>query len=123
MQCDDIAVVLPRVLDGTSRIEHRVVQHVETCLRCQAELARYRRMLRLLGQLRSEHPGVPPDAVGGVLLALHERAGKGSLRSALIRRRLVLVGGLTVATLAAAGGTAALALSRSRAAHSTRAAC
>lgn len=37
-----------------------LAEHVSTCLRCQAELARYRRMLRTIATLR--RPGPPPDS-------------------------------------------------------------
>ncbi|HUO48164.1 MAG TPA: hypothetical protein VMU09_04950 [Acidimicrobiales bacterium] len=58
--------------------DRHAVRHVQTCLRCQAELARYRRMQRLLGHLRAEHPPLPPGAVGSALAAIEERAARRS---------------------------------------------
>ena len=39
MQCEEIAELLPQVVDGLETADHRVVRHVESCLRCQAEIA------------------------------------------------------------------------------------
>jgi anti-sigma factor RsiW len=120
MRCDRVADALPAVLDGSSPVERRVVAHVETCLRCQAELARYRRMLRLLHQLRAQRPTPPAGAVSGVLAALEERAGKGLVRSTLTGRRVAVVGGVVVCVSVAAAMTA-LSLGRNRAKGAARA--
>ena len=45
-QCDEIAVLLPDAVDSAEPVALPVRRHIESCLRCQAELARYRRMLR-----------------------------------------------------------------------------
>jgi len=107
VQCDAVAEALPRLLEGSGRAERQLVRHVETCLRCQAELARYRRMQRLLGRLRAQHPPLPPNALGSVLAAAEERAGQEAVRAALRGRRLVLA-------------AAALLASRGRAARAAR---
>ena len=66
-QCDEIAVLLPDAVDAAEPVALPVRRHIESCLRCQAELARYRRMLRGLQLLRTQYfeptPGVlAPDA-------------------------------------------------------------
>ena len=81
MRCDEVAEALPRLLEGPNRADRHVVRHVESCLRCQAELARYRRMLRLLGQLRAQHPPLPPGALGSVAGG-HRGAGRAGGRCA-----------------------------------------
>ena len=43
---DNIARILPDAVDGGVAVEDSVQRHIDTCLRCQAELARYRKMLR-----------------------------------------------------------------------------
>src|SRR5208283_4245360 len=53
--------------DGVSPADEAVVRHVGSCLRCQCELARYRKLLRLLNQLRSYRVEPPPGAVTDVL--------------------------------------------------------
>lgn len=117
MRCDDVATALPGVLDRSSRADRRVVRHVETCLRCQAELARYRRLLRLLHQLRDQRPPLPPGAVGDVLAALDERAGKELVRSAMAGRRFAVVGGVAAVAVATAVATVAVVAGRTRAAR------
>ena len=49
MRCEDVALLLPAAVDSNEPVELPVQRHIEGCLRCQAELARYRRMLRGLG--------------------------------------------------------------------------
>ena len=46
MRCDDVARLLPAAVEQGAAVELSVQRHIESCLRCQAELARYRRMLR-----------------------------------------------------------------------------
>jgi hypothetical protein len=53
-----------------------MAEHLHGCLRCQAELAGYRHLLRVLRSLREESVPFPsPDLVGDVLRALQERVG------------------------------------------------
>ena len=40
--CEDIADSLPQAVDGTDGLKAAHRAHVETCLRCQAELVQYR---------------------------------------------------------------------------------
>ena len=69
-----MAIALPSILDGGSAAGEMVVEHVGECLRCQAELAKYRKLLRLLNQLRSSRVEPPPGTVDDVLGA--DRAGR-----------------------------------------------
>jgi hypothetical protein len=117
--CDEVAEALPCLLDGTQRADRSVVRHVGSCLRCQAEMAKYRGMLRLLEQLRAQHPPLPPGALGSVLAAIEERAGQEVARSALLGRRAALV---SAGALAAMGTAAAVALvaARGRSARAAR---
>ena len=46
MRCDDVARILPEAVESGAAVELSVQRHIESCLRCQAELARYRRLLR-----------------------------------------------------------------------------
>ena len=50
MRCDEVTMLLPALVDGEP-VEVEVERHVQSCLRCQAELARYRRNDRLLDGL------------------------------------------------------------------------
>ncbi|MGA3217435.1 MAG: hypothetical protein ABSD97_17325 [Acidimicrobiales bacterium] len=89
VSCADVALALPGILDGDSSADEVVVEHVGRCLRCQAELAKYRKLLRLLNQLRATRVETPPGAVADVLGALEEAAQRSVIRSALSGRRLV----------------------------------
>lgn len=108
MRCEEVADRLPQILDGIETADPKVVRHAETCLRCQAELVQYRRLLRLLRQLRSISPEPPPGAVADVFAALEEAAERGAIRSALSGRGVAYLGGLAVAA-GAAGAVVALA--------------
>ncbi len=101
MRCEQVVDLLPQIMEGNEPADRRVVSHVESCLRCQAELARYRRMLKLLRQLRVEGPEPPPGVVGDILVAVEEAAERGAIRSVLTGRRMAYVGGLAVAAGAA----------------------
>jgi len=92
VSCAEVALALPSILDGASAAEEVVVEHVGTCLRCQCELARYRKLLRLLNQLRAHRVEPPPGAVADVLLALEDAAQRRVIRSMLTGRRLAYAG-------------------------------
>jgi anti-sigma factor RsiW len=92
VSCAEVALVLPSILDGVSSADEIVVRHVGSCLRCQSELARYRKLLRLLNQLRSYRVEPPPGAVADVLGALEAAAQRRVVRSVLGGRRLACVG-------------------------------
>jgi len=111
--CEELSEVLPGVAAGEVVLPHPSRAHVEQCLRCQAELVRYRRVLRTMRSLRHEvlepAPGLLPD----LLAALEEAGERHAVRSLLNRHRAAYVGGLAAATAAGAAG-AILIASRSR---------
>src|SRR5690606_26911416 len=74
--------------------------HVGRCLRCQAELAGYRRLVRGLGRL-SVTTIDPGPVVLGAILANLDSAGHGGGWSG---RRIAYLGGLAAATAGAAAG-------------------
>lgn len=112
--CEEVRESLPSILDRDAAATSALVGHVEYCLACQAELARYRRLMRLLHQLRTTEPAVPPGVVSDVLSSLEAAANRRAIRSALTGRRLAY-GGAVVAAGAVATGLVALALGRTRA--------
>jgi hypothetical protein len=109
MRCEAVAETLPSILEGDTRGDPRAVRHVEACLRCQAELAQYRRLLRTLRRLRSELPEPPAGLVAAVLAHVETSAERHALRSALLRRRAAYATALAVAAGAAGAGAAVLA--------------
>ncbi len=60
MLCEEVTALLPGMVDGDLDADDHAVRHIETCLRCQAELARYRRLLRTLALLRRGTRSRPP---------------------------------------------------------------
>src|SRR5215467_4698941 len=109
MRCDEVAALLPALVDGDSR-NLAVERHVESCLRCQAELARYRRLLRALHQLRTRYIEPTPGLLGDTLALIEEAAERGAMRSMLSGRRLAYAGAIGGTAVA----TAALLIARSR---------
>ncbi|MCU1430119.1 MAG: hypothetical protein JWL83_4119 [Actinomycetia bacterium] len=113
MRCDEVAAMLPMLVDDASTPPNLAVEHhVESCLRCQAELARYRRLLRTLHQLRTRFIEPTPGLLGETLAAIEEAAERRAVRSILSGRRLAYagaIGGTAVATAATA-----LLIARSR---------
>jgi anti-sigma factor RsiW len=112
VQCEDVARLLPATVEGTP-VDLAAQIHIESCLRCQAELARYRRMLRALQQLRTRYLEPSPSLLAQTLAALEEAGERHAVRSLLSGRRLAYAGAIGGAV--AAGATAAaVLLARSR---------
>ena len=112
MRCDEVTALLPALVDGEA-VGFEAERHVETCLRCQAELARYRRLLRTLSMLRTRYAEPTPGLLGETLAALTDAAEEGARRTLLSGRRLAYAGA-AAGTAVAAGATAALLIARSR---------
>jgi len=114
LTCRDVSDLLPAILDGEARSDLRVTGHVEGCIACQAELARYRRVVRLLHQLRAYRIDPPDGTVGDVIAALEQVAERRMVRFALRGRRLAYAGALLAAPTAAALGLSVARRSRLR---------
>lgn len=102
--CDQVAGALPGIVDGLEVAEIEVQRHVGACIRCQAELVQYRKLLRTLHQLRTEllepAPGLLPDVLAAIGAAGERRA----IHHLLNGRRVAYVGGIAAATAAGAAG-------------------
>ena len=102
--CDQVADLLPAIVDGLEVADLDVQRHVAACLRCQAELVQYRKLLRHLHQLRAEvlepAPGMLPDILAAIGAAGERRA----IHHLLNGRRVAYVGGIAAATAAGAAG-------------------
>lgn len=107
--CRAVAESLPRIVDGGEVADLAVQRHVAGCLRCQAELAQYRKLLRTLHQLRTEvlqpAPGLLPD----ILASLEAASERQAMHFLLTGRRGAYMGGIAVATAAGAAGAIVLA--------------
>lgn len=110
MQCDEIADLLAEVADGGVIHDRAARRHVERCLKCQAELVQYRKLLRALHHLRTEVLVPAPGLLSEVLASLEAAGERQAIRSMLSGRRLAYAGGIAAA--AAAAGTGAILLAR-----------
>lgn len=109
LTCEEVAAALPAIVDGNERADRRVQHHVATCLRCQAELVHYRRLLRALRMLRTEYLEPAPGLLSAILANIEEAGERGAIRSLLSGRRAAYISGVAVAaTAAGAAGTIVL---------------
>jgi hypothetical protein len=111
--CRQAADELPRVAAGEVELEGDMSRHVGECLRCQAELAAYRRILRHLRALRHDEVAPPPGTLSAVLDAL---AAAGSDSDPVTSRvlRVAYVGGITAVTAAAGAAGVLVWMNRRR---------
>lgn len=112
MRYEDVADLIPGLVDGTVVVDERIQAFIESDLRCQAELARYRKLLRGLGALRTMYLEPAPGGLAQTLNALAAEGERKVARSILSGRRALVagaaIGGAAVAT------TAAVVAARSR---------
>jgi hypothetical protein len=104
VSCDDVADALPGIVDGLEVAEIEVQRHVAACLRCQAELVQYRKVLRMLHELRTEVLEPTPGLVPDILAALEAAGERRAIHHLLNGRRVAYVGGIAAATAAGAAG-------------------
>jgi hypothetical protein len=100
--------LLAGAVDGSSVLDRRSAQHVESCLRCQAEVAQYRRLLRSLRQLRDDPVLVPGDLAALIVARLD-----GMTAGSPWARRAAYAGAVA-ATAAGAAGAIVLVATRNR---------
>ena len=84
--CEQLAAVVAEATDGRP-LDPELAAHAESCLACQAALARHRRLLRLLGELRSDEVAMPPSLLTDVLDAVGRAAARSAVRAARSRHR------------------------------------
>jgi hypothetical protein len=104
MRCEELADDLAAAADGSvllGRIERR---HVERCLRCQAEVVQYRKLLRAMRTMRTEVLEPAPGLLSDILANLEAAGERRAIRSILAGHRAAYLGGLAAATAAGAAG-------------------
>lgn len=89
-------------------------RHVETCLRCQADVVQYRKLFRALRSLRTEILQPAPGLVPEILANLEQAGERHAIRAVLHGRRAAYLGGLAAATAAGAAGAVVLASRNNR---------
>jgi len=114
VSCASVAAALPGIVDGVEVADLELRRHVETCLRCQAELAQYRRVLRTLHTLRTELLEPSPELLPGILMALEAAGERRAMSFLLTGRRAAYLGGIAAATAAGAAGALVIAGRRHR---------
>ncbi len=120
VRCEDVADALPGAVDASAPLDAAARAHVETCLRCQAELVQYRRLLRALRALRTEVLEPAPGMLAEVLGAVSAAGERHAVRSLLGGRRAAYVGGVAAAATAGAVGALVLAQRNRRPDRSVR---
>jgi hypothetical protein len=102
--CDQVAEALPGIVEGDDVADLEMQRHVAACLRCQAELVQYRRLLRTLHQLRTEVLEPAPGLVPDILAAIEAAGERRAMHHLLNGRRVAYVSGIAAATAAGAAG-------------------
>jgi hypothetical protein len=113
VRCDEVAHRLSEVAEGATVLPRPERRHVEQCLRCQAELVQYRKILRAMRAMRTEVLEPAPGLVTDVLAHIEEAGERTAIRSLLWNHKVAYIGGLAAATAAGAAG-AILVASRSK---------
>jgi len=114
VQCDDVARQLPAAVDHGEAVSPEVQRHIETCLRCQAEVARYRKMLRGLHLLRTRYLEPAPGLLAQTLAAIEAEGERQARRAILSGRRLAYAGAIGGAAVAAGAAGAVMIVHRAR---------
>ena len=109
MQCDAVADLLAEAADGSVVLDHVASAHVERCLRCQAEIVQYRKLLRVLHNLRTEVLEPAPGLLSDILAGLEAAGERSAVRSLLRGRKIAYVGGIAAAATAAGAGAILIA--------------
>ena len=83
-------------------------------MRCQAELAQYRKLLRAMQGLRAATVPAPTGLVTDVIAHLEAAGERSAVRAALTGRNFAYLGGIAAAATAAGAGAAIVLVSRGR---------
>jgi hypothetical protein len=115
MQCDELVDDLSAVADGSLLLGRTERRHVERCLRCQAELVQYRKLLKAMRAMRTEVLEPAPGLLADILANIEGAGERHAIRSLLHGRRAAYLGGLAVAGAAGAAGAIVFATRTRRA--------
>ncbi|MDH4278010.1 MAG: hypothetical protein OEW83_07995 [Acidimicrobiia bacterium] len=109
--CETFSLQLAGAVDG-EELDPTAKSHFETCLRCQAELAHYKKLLRALASLRDQRLAVDDTLVNEILLALQPGGTVHRLQrlgAASRSRKAAYIGGIAAAATAGAAGALVIA--------------
>jgi hypothetical protein len=113
VRCDQLSESLADAARGTVVLDAASRRHVEHCLRCQAEIVQYRKLLRALRAMRTQVLVPAPGLLPEILATIEEAGERRALRQLIHGHRVAYIGGLAAATAAGVGGAIVIA-SRSR---------
>jgi hypothetical protein len=113
MRCEELSEGLAGAADGSELLGRNERRHVERCLRCQAELVQYRKVLRAMRAMRTEVLEPAPGLLAEVLANLEAAGERRAIRSMIQGHKAAYLGGLAAATAAGAAGAIVFA-SRAR---------
>lgn len=113
MRCDDVSDQLAAAADGSVLLGRAERRHVERCLRCQAEMVQYRKVLRAMRAMRTDVLEPAPGLLAEVLANLEAAGERRAIRSMISGHKAAYLGGLAAATAAGAAGAIVFA-SRAR---------
>ncbi len=110
--CELFSLQLAAAADGRAELEADAAGHFDSCLRCQAELVQYKKLLRALASLRGQQISADATLVDEILCAL-ESGGAGHrlqrITSAPTSRKVAYIGGIAAAATAGAAGAFVIA--------------
>jgi len=70
MRCEEVELQLAEAADGSEIVDRSVLSHIDHCLRCQAEAVQYRKLLKVLRNLRTQviepAPGLLAEVLAGI---------------------------------------------------------
>ncbi len=107
MQCETVSLQLADSADGLNKLPDEADRHVASCLRCQAELAQYRKLLRALTALRGQLLVPDEQLFDDILDALRPPATVHRLHRR--NRRVAYIGAAAAAATAGAAGAIVIA--------------
>jgi hypothetical protein len=104
VRCDDLAEDLAAAAGGDRPLGRAQRRHVDRCLRCQAEVVQYRRLLRAMRSMRTQVLEPSPGLLADILATIESAGERQAVSSLLSGRRIAYLGGLAAATAAGAAG-------------------
>jgi hypothetical protein len=110
MRCEELADDLAAAADGSMLLGRNERRHVERCLRCQAEVVQYRKLLRAMHAMRTEVLEPAPGLLSDILANLEAAGERRAIRSILTGHKAAYLGGLAAATAAGAAGAVLYAI-------------
>lgn len=102
-ECGQAVDAIAQIAADEPGVDRHAAAHVTACLRCQAEVAAHRRILRTMRLMRHDLINPPAGGIASVLAALQAASASqaGSSDGPAWALRAAYVGGITVATAAA----------------------